>query len=89
MSKAKEYLPFENFVVRTPLMPFNQLEETLEKMKSRARNFLTYLKVTYPDKKVLAVGHGIINKAIQSVYFNKPMSEIPKMGNAEVRILML
>ena len=63
--------------------------ETLEKMKSRARNFLTYLKVTYPDKKVLAVGHGIINKAIQSVYFNKPMSEIPKMGNAEVRILML
>jgi Fructose-2,6-bisphosphatase len=63
--------------------------ETLEKMKSRASNFLTYLKVTYPDKKVLAVGHGIINKAIQSVYFNKPMSEIPKMGNAEVRILML
>lgn len=63
--------------------------ETLEKMKSRARNFLTYLKVTYPDKKVLAVGHGIINKAIQSVYFNKPMSEITKMGNAEVRILML
>lgn len=63
--------------------------ETLEKMKSRARNFLTYIKITYPDKKVLAVGHGIINKAIQSVYFNKPMSEIIKMGNAEVRILML
>ena len=63
--------------------------ETLEKMKSRARNFLTYIKITYPDKKVLAVGHGIINKAIQSVYFNKPMSEITKMGNAEVRILML
>lgn len=63
--------------------------ESLEKMKSRARNFLTYIKVTYPGKKVLAVGHGIINKAIQSVYFGNPMNEIHKMGNAEVRILML
>jgi probable phosphoglycerate mutase len=63
--------------------------ETLEKMRSRARNFLTYLKVTYSDKKILVVGHGIINKAIQSVYYDKPMAEIPKMGNAEVRILML
>ena len=63
--------------------------ETLEKMKSRAQNFLTWLKVTYPDKTILAVGHGIINKAIQSVYFKRPMNQIEKMGNAEVRILML
>lgn len=63
--------------------------ETLEHMKSRARNFLTWIKTTYPDKVVLAVGHGIINKAIQSVYFNKPMNEIQKMHNAEVRRLML
>ena len=63
--------------------------ESLEKMKSRAQNFLTWLKVTYPDKTILAVGHGIINKAIQSVYFKRPMNEIEKMGNAEVRILIL
>lgn len=63
--------------------------ESLEKMMSRARNFLTYIKVAYPNKKVLAVGHGIINKAIQSVYNGKPMSEIPKMGNAEVRVIIL
>lgn len=63
--------------------------ETLEHMKSRARNFLTWLKVTYPDQTVLAVGHGIINKAVQSVYFHKPMNEIEKMGNAEVRVLVL
>lgn len=63
--------------------------ESLESLKSRARNFLTWLKVTYPDKIVLAVGHGIINKAIQSVYFNKPMNEIMKMHNAEIRVLML
>ena len=63
--------------------------ETLEKMKSRAQNFLTWLKVTYPDKNILAVGHGIINKAVQSVYYKRPMNEIEKMTNAEVRVLVL
>lgn len=63
--------------------------ESLERMKSRAQNLLTWLKVTYPDKTILAVGHGIINKAIQSVYFKKPMNEIQKMRNAEVRVLIL
>ena len=63
--------------------------ESLEELKSRAQNFLTWLKVTYPNKAVLAVGHGIINKAIQSVYFRNPMNEIQKMDNADMRILML
>lgn len=63
--------------------------ETLESMLSRAQNFITWLKVTYPGQTVLAVGHGIINKAIQSVYFKKPMNEIHPMGNAEVRVLVL
>ena len=63
--------------------------ESLEHMKSRAHNFLTWIKTAYPGKVVLAVGHGIITKAIQSVYFKKPMNEIQKMHNAEVRILML
>ena len=63
--------------------------ETLERMKSRAQNCLTWLKVAYPDKTILAVGHGIINKAIQSVYFKRPMNQIEKMANAEVRVLIL
>lgn len=63
--------------------------ETLERMKSRAQNFLTWLKVAYPDKTILAVGHGIINKAIQSVYYKCPMNQIEKMANAEVRVLIL
>lgn len=63
--------------------------ESIESMKSRAQNFITWLRVTYPGKTILAVGHGIINKALQSVYFRRPMNEIEKMGNAEVRILIL
>ena len=63
--------------------------ETLENLLSRAGEFIAYIKKTYPGKKVLAVGHGIINKAVQAAYFKKSMSEIPRMMNAEVRELVL
>ena len=63
--------------------------ETLENLLSRAGEFIAYVKQTFPGKKVLAVGHGIINKAIQSYYYKKPMNEIQRMQNAEVRILEL
>ena len=43
----------------------------------------------FPDKTVLAVGHGIINKAIQAVYYNKEMKDIAPMSNCEVRELTI
>ena len=63
--------------------------EILENLLSRAGEFIAYVKQTFPGKKVLAVGHGIINKAIQSVYYQKSMSDIQRMSNAEVRTLEL
>lgn len=63
--------------------------ESLESIRSRARDFLTMVRTMYKDKTVLAVGHGIVNKAVQSVYLDRPMSQIDKMSNAEVRVLML
>ena len=63
--------------------------ETIGQMKERARCFLDLLRKEYAGKKVLAVGHGIMNKAIQSVFFNKPMNEVERMMNGEVRILSL
>ena len=63
--------------------------ESLESLKSRAKQFIAWLKATFPNQTVLAVGHGIVNKAIQSIYFGKPMNEIQKMTNAEVRKLVL
>jgi probable phosphoglycerate mutase len=63
--------------------------ETLENLLSRAGEFIAYVKQTFPGKKVLAVGHGIINKAIQSYYYQKPMNEIQRMQNTEVRTLEL
>ena len=63
--------------------------ETLGQMKDRARRFLDLVRKQYAGKTVLAVGHGIMNKAIQSVYSGRPMNEIQKMGNCEVRVLEL
>ena len=69
--------------------PFPDNVESLEILLSRAGEFITYVRETFPGKKVLAVGHGIINKAIQAVYYHKSMREIQKMSNAEVRELVL
>ena len=63
--------------------------ETVEAMKERAARFISYIKERYPSSTVLAVGHGIINKAVQSVFYGKEMKDIPPMRNAEVRVLEL
>lgn len=63
--------------------------ETAEGLRRRAEEFLDYLRAAYPGKTVLAVGHGIINKAVQSVCFDKEMKDIAPMKNAEVRELLL
>ena len=61
--------------------------ESLPALKERARQFLQYVRDTWPGQTVLAVGHGITNKAIQAVYWDKEMNEVEKMKNAEVRLL--
>ena len=63
--------------------------ESLPALKDRAGQFLDFIRMTYPDQTVLAVGHGIINKAIQAVHYGKLTREISKMSNAEYRILQL
>ncbi len=61
--------------------------ESEETLLLRARAFLLYITTTYPGKRVVAVGHGIINKAILAVYAKCSMREVQRMMNAEVRIL--
>ena len=63
--------------------------ESLAALRQRANDFLEKMRSDYPNQTVLAVGHGIINKAIQSVFYDKPMHEVPRMTNAEVRVLEL
>ena len=61
--------------------------ESEEALLERARQFLIYITATYPGKRVVAVGHGIINKAVLAVYAQCPMREVQRMMNAEVRVL--
>lgn len=63
--------------------------ETLEALQERARRFLSLVGSRWPNRTVVAVGHGIINKAIQAVHFRLAMQDVKKMGNAEVRELLL
>ena len=61
--------------------------ETEQDLLQRAADFLQYIMATYPGKRVVAVGHGIVNKAILAVYAGCTMREVQRMMNAEVRIL--
>ncbi len=61
--------------------------ESEEALLQRARTFLIYITTTYPNSRVVAVGHGIINKAILAAYAHCSMREVQRMMNAEVRIL--
>ena len=63
--------------------------ESEEALLERARSFLIYMTTTYPGKRVVAVGHGIINKAVLAVYAQCTMREVQRMMNAEVRILTM
>ena len=63
--------------------------ETLPALKRRASDFIRFLREHYDGQTVVAVGHGIINKAIQAVHFGKAMRDVPRMTNAEVRELSL
>lgn len=61
--------------------------ESEEVLLQRALDFLKKMTATYEGKRVVAVGHGIINKAILAVYAHCTMSEVQRMMNAEVRVL--
>ena len=68
-------------------LPWPDNVEKLDHLLDRARQFLHYIYNEYPELTVLAVGHGIINKAILAVYAQCSMRDVARMMNAEVRIL--
>ena len=63
--------------------------ESLDALRARAAAFLQFVRDNYEGKTVLAVGHGITNKAIRSVHNGTPINETPRMANAEVVTMQL
>lgn len=77
------------FIPELDGLPLPDNVEEMKALLNRAKSFLEWAKTNYSGKTVLAVGHGIINKAIQSVHYGKLTRKIPKMSNAEYRVLYL
>lgn len=66
--------------------------ETEAMLYERAAHFVDYLKRHYEGKRVLAVGHGLINRAVQAHIQGvtlQHLRSVPRMDNAEVRRLEL
>ena len=62
--------------------------ETEAMLYERAGRFVDYLKERYDGKQVLAVGHGLINRAVQAHIQGvtlEHLRSVPKMNNAELR----
>ena len=70
-------------------LPFPENTETMEQLLERARRFLDFIRTNYPGQQVLAVGHGIMNKAVQAVLLGKLTRDILRMENAEVRVFTI
>jgi len=75
------------FIPELKGLDFPENVEPLEALLARGRQFLDFIRESYPEQCVLAVGHGIINKAVQAVHYGKLMRKVERMKNAEVRIL--
>ena len=67
--------------------PWPDNVESMELLLQRASHFLDFVRNGWPDGRVLAVGHGIVNKAIQAVLRGVETRHVEKMKNAEVRVL--
>lgn len=66
--------------------------ETEAMLYKRAACFLDWLKGGYEGKRVLVIGHGLINRAIQAHIQGvalEHLRSVPKMNNAELRRLIL
>ena len=66
--------------------------ETEPKLYDRAAQFLQWLKQNYDGRRILVVGHGLINRAVQAHIEGIPLQQlrsVPKMNNAELRTFTL
>lgn len=78
------------YIKEVDLKHFPADVETEAMLYERAGRFLEYIKQHYDGKRLLAVGHGLINRAVQARIEGvtlEHLRSVPKMNNAEVRCL--
>lgn len=65
----------------------NNTVESTDDLFARARKFLLYVTEFHAGQTLLVVSHGLFSRVIQGALLGKTIREIPRMANAEVRIL--
>lgn len=74
-------------IVAARSLPMPPDAESVDQLFKRAQRFLIYIKEYFDGKTILAIGHGLFNRAILAAYHNKSIRDIERMQNAEVRLL--
>lgn len=76
-----------NDVVNLKVKDFPADVESEPQIYDRAARFIHFIQEHFSGKQILAVGHGMIDRYIQAVCKHTTIRKIPRMENAEVRIL--
>ncbi len=87
--RERDWGPFTGMDIREARTRIDGRAETVEALFRRAEAFLLHVAARYEDKRVLAVSHGLFCRVVQAACSGKPLRGIPRMGNAEVRRLVL
>ncbi len=72
---------------RTAALPLDV--ESVNAMFKRAHLFLDYVVTNFPNKRILAIGHGLFSRCILAAFAGCEIRDIPRMHNAEVRKLLI
>ena len=64
--------------------------ETFDELESRARSFIEEVKVKHPNGNILVFTHGLLELAIYTTVYGRPVSgttyDIRLLENAEMRV---
>ncbi|MCM1107693.1 MAG: histidine phosphatase family protein [Clostridium sp.] len=67
----------------------NNTVESVDALFARAERFLQTLVEQHAGQTVLAVSHGLFSRVVQGAASGKTLREVPRMDNAEVRVVRL
>lgn len=70
-------------------MPGDGAPESVDHLLHRAASLIEKWRDRYDGKTVIAVGHGLFNRAVIAAAQGVALREVPRYGNAEVRELII
>lgn len=87
--RERDWGPFTGMDILKARTMIDERAESIGSMIRRARTFLETVGGQHGDERVLVVSHGLFCRVMQAVCLGKTLREIPRMSNAEVRVIEL